>query len=141
MLHDASVRGIIFSIPAREIDGPLNRKSPLATGIDLTTGLGRVVGAMIESLSAERDSLTTTEFDAVSDRIVELLCMIAVGDDRPDSAGHLTEVEAMVRRYVREHAADPALTGTSMARALGLVAAPDPAGVAAGGDHAPGADP
>ncbi|MGW0826057.1 helix-turn-helix transcriptional regulator [Streptomyces sp. NPDC002845] len=25
----------------------------------------------------------------------------------------------MVRRYVRDHAADPALTGTSMARALG----------------------
>ncbi|GHH64815.1 MULTISPECIES: AraC family transcriptional regulator [Streptomyces] len=119
LLHDASLRGIIFSIPAREIDGRLNRKSPLATGIDLTTGLGRVVGSMIESLSAERDSLTTTEFNAVSDRIVELLCMITVGDDRPDSSGHLTEVEAVVRRHVREHAADPGLTGTSMARALG----------------------
>lgn len=119
LLHDASMRGIIFSIPAREIDGPLNRKSPLATGLDLTTGLGRVVNSMLQSLSDERDSLTTTEFNAVSDRIVELLCMLAVDDDRPDVPGHLAEVEAMVRRYVREHAADPGLTGTSMARALG----------------------
>ncbi|MET9562593.1 helix-turn-helix domain-containing protein [Streptomyces tauricus] len=45
--------------------------------------------------------------------------MLAVGDDRPDAPGHLTEVEAVVRRHVREHAAEPGLTGTSMARALG----------------------
>ncbi|NGO14330.1 helix-turn-helix domain-containing protein [Streptomyces sp. HC44] len=119
LLHDASLRGMIFSIPAREIDGPLNRKSPLATGLDLTTGLGRIVQTMLRSLSDERDHLTATEFNAVSDRIVELLCMLAAQDDRPDASGHLTEVEAMVRRYVREHAADPGLTGTSMARALG----------------------
>ncbi|MFE9647765.1 helix-turn-helix domain-containing protein [Streptomyces sp. NPDC006365] len=119
LLHDASLRGIIFSIPAREIEGPLNRKSPLATGLDLTTGLGRVVHTMLRSLSQERDHLTAREFDAVSDRVVELLCMLTVEDDRPDASGHLAEVEAMVRRYVREHAADPGLTGTSMARALG----------------------
>ncbi|GGX41480.1 AraC family transcriptional regulator [Streptomyces fructofermentans] len=119
LLHDASLRGIIFSIPAREIDGPLNRKSPLATGLDLTTGLGLVVHSMLRSLADERDRLTTTEFDAVSDRVVELLCMLASGDDRPDAPSHLTEVEAVVRRHVREHAADPGLTGTSMARALG----------------------
>jgi AraC-like DNA-binding protein len=119
LLHDASLRGFIFSIPAREIDGPLNRKSPLATGLDLTTGLGRVVHTMLQSLSEERDSLTTTEFDAISDRIVELLCMLAAGDDRPDAPSNLTEVEAVVRRHVREHAADPGLTGTRMARSLG----------------------
>ncbi|TPQ15613.1 AraC family transcriptional regulator [Streptomyces sporangiiformans] len=119
LLHDASLQGIIFSIPAREIDGPLSRKSPLATGLDLTTGLGRVVHTMLRSLSDERDHLTATEFNAVSDRIVELLLMLAAGDDRPDTTGQLTEVEAMVRLHVREHAADPDLTGTSMARALG----------------------
>ncbi|MGW0566375.1 helix-turn-helix domain-containing protein [Streptomyces tauricus] len=74
---------------------------------------------MLNDLHEERETLTDPQFNAVSDRIVELLCMLAVGDDRPDAPGHLTEVEAVVRRHVREHAAEPGLTGTSMARALG----------------------
>ncbi|MFF6994496.1 helix-turn-helix domain-containing protein [Streptomyces sp. NPDC008313] len=119
VLNGQSVSGAILSIPAQEIDGPLNLKAPLATGIDLTTGLGRVVNTMILSAYQEREDLTTAQFDAVLDRVVELLCMLATGDDRPDAPGHLTEVEAMVRRHVRDHAADPGLTGTSMARALG----------------------
>ncbi|MGV9993881.1 helix-turn-helix domain-containing protein [Streptomyces sp. NPDC003374] len=109
----------IFTIPAREVDGPLNRRSPLATGVDLTRGLGGVVGSMISGLHEERHALTDAQFDAVSDRIVELLCMLVSGDDRPDAPGHLGEVEALVRRHVRDHAADPGLTGASMARALG----------------------
>ncbi|WP_369249891.1 AraC family transcriptional regulator [Streptomyces sp. R41] len=118
-LQDASTQAFIFTIPAREVDGPLNRKSPLATGLDLSRGLGRVVGSMLNDLYTERHHLTDPQFNAVSDRVVELLCMLATGDDRPDGARHLTDVETMVRRYVREHAADPALSGTSMARALG----------------------
>ncbi|GEC05222.1 hypothetical protein SSP24_28770 [Streptomyces spinoverrucosus] len=31
LLHGASLRGVIMSIPAQEIDGPLDRKAPLAT--------------------------------------------------------------------------------------------------------------
>jgi len=119
LLHDSRLRGVIMSIPAKEIDGPLSLRTPLAAGLDLTKGLGRVVNSMVRSLGDERAHLTTTQFNAVSDRIVELLCMLAVDDDRPDAPGHLREVEAMVRRYVRDHAADPGLTGTSMARALG----------------------
>ncbi|MET9404434.1 AraC family transcriptional regulator [Streptomyces sp. NPDC002935] len=118
-LQDASTQAYVFTIPAREVDGPLNRRSPLATGLDLSRGLGRVVGSMLEGLYAEREDLTDSQFNAVSDRVVELLCMLATGDDRPDGAGHLTDVETVVRRHVREHAADPGLTGTSMARALG----------------------
>lgn len=118
-LQDASTQAFIFTIPAREVNGPLNRKSPLATGLDLSRGLGRVVGDMLNNLHTERDHLTDPQFNAVSDRIVELLCMLATGDDRPDGSRHLTDVETTVRRYVREHAPDPALTGTSMARALG----------------------
>lgn len=118
-LQDASTQAFVLTIPAREVDGPLNRKSPLATGLDLTRGLGRVVGSMLGGLYAERHDLSDSQFDAVSDRVVELLCMLATGDDRPDGARHLTGVETVVRRHVREHAADPGLTGTSMARALG----------------------
>lgn len=117
--HDSSTRAFIMTIPAREIDGPLNRTSPLAAGLDLTTGLGHVVNAMVTSLSQEQDRITGAHFDAVCERIVELLCMLAVGDDRPDVPGHLAEVESLVRRYVRRHAADPDLTGATMARDLG----------------------
>jgi AraC-like DNA-binding protein len=118
-IQRAPTDAFIFTIPAHEVDGPLNRTSPLATGLDLSRGLGRVVGSMLNGLYEERDNLTDPQFNAVSDRVVELLCMLAVGDDRPDAPGHLAQVEAMVRRYVREHAADPELTGAVMAQALG----------------------
>ncbi|MFF3417125.1 helix-turn-helix domain-containing protein [Streptomyces sp. NPDC002698] len=118
-VQDAATQAFVLTIPARELDGPLNRKSPLATGLDLSRGLGRVVRSMLDGLHAERDDLTDAQFNAVSDRVVELLCMLTAGDDRPDGARHLSDVETVVRRHVRENAADPGLTGTSMARALG----------------------
>lgn len=118
-VQDAATQAFVLTIPARELDGPLSRKSPLATGLDLSRGLGRVVRSMLDGLYAERDDLTEAQFNAVSDRVVELLCMLTTGDDRPDGARHLSDVETVVRRHVRENAADPALTGTSMARALG----------------------
>lgn len=114
-----ATRAFILTIPAREVDGPLNRSSPLAAGLDLTAGLGRVVRDVITSVSEQRDTFTRCQFDGICDRIVEMLCMLVTGDDRPDAPGHLAEVEAMVRRYVREHAADPELTGAAMAHALG----------------------
>ncbi|MFD2690630.1 helix-turn-helix domain-containing protein [Streptomyces phyllanthi] len=118
-LQNADTQAFILTIPAHEVNGPLNRRSPVAAGLDLTRGLGRIVNSMLNDLYEERDHLSDPQFDAVSDRVVELVCMLAAGDDRPDSPGHLGEVEAMVRRHVREHASDPGLTGTSMARALG----------------------
>ncbi|WP_406839351.1 helix-turn-helix domain-containing protein [Streptomyces sp. AHU1] len=118
-LQDPSTQAFVLTIPARELDGPLNRRSPLATGLDLNRGLGRVVRSMLDGLHSERDELTDAQFDAVSDRVVELLCMLATGDDRPGGTRHLSDVETVVRRHVRENAADPGLTGTSMARSLG----------------------
>lgn len=118
-LHSDGIEAFILTIPAREVDNRLNTRSPVAAGIDLTRGLGRVVGTMLTSLHEERDYLTEPQFDAVSDRVVELVCMLAAGDDRPDVPGQLGEVESMVRRYVRKHVADPRLTGTAVAHALG----------------------
>ncbi|MFG3252647.1 helix-turn-helix domain-containing protein [Streptomyces sp. NPDC048172] len=115
----ANTGALLLTVPAREIDGPLSRRSPLATVPDLTTGLGRVISSMLGTLYSERDNLTAGHFDAVTDRIVEMLCMLATGDDRPDASGHLAGVEKHVRRYVREHAADPGLTGGTVARRLG----------------------
>ncbi|WP_328836540.1 helix-turn-helix domain-containing protein [Streptomyces europaeiscabiei] len=118
-LQSDAIDAFIFTIPAREVDGRLNTGSPVASGLDLTAGLGRIVGSMLTGLHEEREHLTDPEFNAVSDRVVELVCMLTAGDDRPDAPGQLGEVEAMVRRYVRDHVADPSLTGTAVARALG----------------------
>jgi AraC-like DNA-binding protein len=119
LIQDAATQAFILTIPAREVDIPLSRMSPVAAALDMTSGLGRVVSYMVTGLYEERDVLTRSQFDGICDRIVELLCMLVTGDDRPDAAGHLGEVEAVVRRYVREHAADADLTGASMAHALG----------------------
>ncbi|WP_046470500.1 AraC family transcriptional regulator [Allosalinactinospora lopnorensis] len=119
LVQESDACAFILTIPAGEVDGPLNRSSPLAAGLDLSSGLGRVVNDMMTGLFEERDSLTSGQFDAVCDRMVELLCMLVVGDDRPDAPGHLAEVEAMVRRYVREHAADGELTCAALAQELG----------------------
>ncbi|WP_433334907.1 cupin domain-containing protein [Spirillospora sp. CA-294931] len=119
VLHDSTTRAFVLTIPNRQVSGPLNRSSPLGAELDLNSGLGRVVNAMLTSLSDERDTLTASQFDAVCERLVELLCMLVVGDDRPDVPGHLAEVVELVRRHAREHADDPKLTGAAMAESLG----------------------
>ncbi|MGO4649491.1 AraC family transcriptional regulator [Nocardia sp. 2YAB30] len=111
--------GLIMTFPYRELDRRLGSIPPLITGIDFTTGLGRVIGDMARGLFEQRQTLTQVQFDAVSDRLVELLCMIVVGDDRPTALSHLSVVDASIRRYVRQHAADPTLDGRAIASALG----------------------
>lgn len=114
-----ATQAFVMTIPRREVDHRLNRSAPLATKLNLTTGLGRVVRDLAVGLYQERTSLTWHQFDAISDRLVELLCMLLLGDDRPTAAGNLSDIEAAIRRYVREHAADPELNGHMVARALG----------------------
>ncbi|MGW5418541.1 helix-turn-helix domain-containing protein [Actinomadura geliboluensis] len=112
-------RALVLTIPAREMAGRPNVPALPVTGIDLTAGLGRVVADMVRAVGEERDSLSEPQFDAACDRITELLCLLVAGRARPPASGHLAEVEAVVRRHVREHAADPGLTGTAMAQDLG----------------------
>ncbi|MFG2085341.1 MULTISPECIES: helix-turn-helix domain-containing protein [unclassified Spirillospora] len=110
-------RALVMTIPAHEVDGRLRPASPLATRLDLSAGLGRVVADMVRAVGDE--TLTEPQFDAACDRITELLCIVVAGEDRPPAPGHLAEVEAVVRRYVREHVTDPGLTGAAMAQDLG----------------------
>jgi AraC-like DNA-binding protein len=119
VVQDSPAKALLMTIPSNAVTSPLNLSSPLATGFDMARGLGKVMRTMLTSLFEERDVISPAQFDAVCDRVVELLCMLVVGDDRPDAPGHLVEVEALIRRYARAHAADPGLTGTSIAHALG----------------------
>ncbi|WP_108668214.1 helix-turn-helix domain-containing protein [Euzebya rosea] len=111
----ASARGVVLTIPEAILDGPRRRSGPPLGALNLRSGLGRVVGDMVRDLAAERDHLTARQFDAVCDRVAELLCILA--EDAPPHP--LEEVEAVARRFVRRHAADPDLTVASLARSLG----------------------
>ncbi|MEV6426583.1 AraC family transcriptional regulator [Nocardia sp. NPDC051463] len=111
-------RGLLMTIPRREIDRRLGPHGLSARPVDFTTGLGRVVADLAGGLLAEGAALTHHQFDAVSDRLVELLCMHIVGD-YPTAPNDLADVESAVRRYIRTHAEDPDLTGTTVANALG----------------------
>lgn len=116
-------RTLVMTIPAHELDGRLQGPSAPVTGLDLSAGLGRVVADMVRAVGEERGTLTGPQFDAACERITELLCLLLAGDSAgdggPPAPGHLAEVEAVVRRYVREHATDPGLTGAAMAQDLG----------------------
>lgn len=112
-------RALVMTIPAREMDGRLCGPALPLTGLDLSAGLGRVVADMVRAVGEERRSLSEPQFDAACERITELLCLLLAAQERPPAPGHLAEVEAVVRRYVRAHATDPGLTGAAMAQDLG----------------------
>ncbi|NEW40942.1 AraC family transcriptional regulator [Nocardia cyriacigeorgica] len=110
--------GLIMTIPRREIQHRLNRADPPAGPMDLTTGLGRVAKDMMTGLYAEASVLTAAQFDAVAERVVDLLCMQILGD-APYTASHLGEVESTIRHYIRRHVENPDLTSAIIARGLG----------------------
>ncbi|WP_106399752.1 helix-turn-helix domain-containing protein [Actinocorallia populi] len=119
-LRQASdTHGLVLTIPARQVDEPLGRSTPPALQLNLRVGLGRVVADLLKGLARERHTLTGPQFDAACDRLVELLCLISTGDERSDAPARLAELSALVRRYVRAHAADPDLNGTTIALDLG----------------------
>src|SRR5690606_24093560 len=109
-------RALVLTIPAHEVRGRVRPGPPVVAGLDLSTGLGRVVAGMVRAVGDE--ALSGAQFDAACDRITELLCIV-LGEERPAAPSHLAEVEAVVRRYVREHATDPGLTGAAIAQDLG----------------------
>nr|WP_230298638.1 helix-turn-helix domain-containing protein [Actinomadura coerulea] len=107
-----------FQVPRSELDNHLDSPAPLRLVLDLNTGLGRILGALMESTHAEQDTLSAHEFHAVCDRMTELFCMIAVRETRPPDA-HLTDVARLVREYVRHNLGTGKLPLAAAARALG----------------------
>lgn len=108
----------VLTAPRGEFDRRLRDGAPRVTALDLSSGLGRLVGDLAVGLFEERDALDRTQFDAVSDRLVELVCLLLVGEDRPGNET-LADLERTVRRYVREHAGDRDLNPHGLARTLG----------------------
>lgn len=110
--------GFVLKLPCEEINDRLGGRSPLEAGFDFSKGLGRLIADMLRSLYEERSNLTELEFNAACTRLVELLCMLMVGDTCPDTT-HVQDVEAAVRRYVHQHAGNPELSLNTVAAALG----------------------
>ncbi|WP_433190629.1 AraC family transcriptional regulator [Actinoallomurus sp. CA-150999] len=104
--------------PRAEIDNNIGAPAPLRLVLDLNTGLGRILSALVRSAHAEQGNLSDHEFHAICDRIAELLCMAALKDTRPPET-QLTEVTQVVRRYVRQQLGAGKLPLTTVARALG----------------------
>ncbi|MEU2030889.1 helix-turn-helix transcriptional regulator [Nocardia amamiensis] len=117
-LHMPSSVAYAFRVPRMEIDRRLAPDGPPPAALDMRSGLGRVVQTMIRATHAEQAHLTGREFGAVCDRIGELLCMLSIGDVRPQQ-GHLSEVAESVRQYVRQHIGVGDLRLPAVAAALG----------------------
>ncbi|MBB5918580.1 AraC-like DNA-binding protein [Nocardia transvalensis] len=109
---------IAMQLPRTEIDHAVPADGPRRLVLNLETGLGSIVRTMLQSVHAEKSQLSDRDFNAVCDRISELLCMLALGDLGPQS-GHGEETVAAVRRYVRDTLGAGDLRLPAVAQALG----------------------
>ncbi|WP_081879787.1 AraC family transcriptional regulator [Nocardia sp. NRRL WC-3656] len=110
--------GLVMTIPRSEVTHRLSKFSMPSQPFDLTSGLGRVVSDMAAGLQSGRSTLTSGQFDAVSERLVDLLCMLILGD-QPQAPGHLVEVENAARQFIRSHANHPDMSVSYVARGIG----------------------
>ncbi|MBM9504510.1 AraC family transcriptional regulator [Actinacidiphila acididurans] len=113
-----NAQGFILRVPYEAVSDRLGKRCPLAIELDVEHGLGRLVMDMLGSLYRERDYLTADEFNATCDRLTELFAMMVLSDHRTVE-GNVSEINSMIRRYVREHSGDRTLSLSGMARALG----------------------
>jgi AraC-like DNA-binding protein len=107
-----------FQVPRTEFEQRVRPRAHMNVVLDMSRGLGRVANDMIRGLHAEQSRLSEREFNAVCDRVTELLCMMAVGETRPQRDHH-AEVAESVRRYLREHIGRADVRLPAVAHALG----------------------
>ncbi|WP_147263911.1 MULTISPECIES: AraC family transcriptional regulator [Prauserella] len=114
--HHARLRAV--TIERRTIHHRLNKATEFVAPIDLAAGLGGVVHDLLDSALRMADQLSSNQFDAVVDRLIELVCVL-VGTDMVNAGDHFSEIEAAIRRYVRDNAHEPDLNSEMIAAALG----------------------
>ncbi|OSY43207.1 MULTISPECIES: AraC family transcriptional regulator [Pseudonocardia] len=115
--HSRDCELVVLTMTGHEIARHTGRSADGTPPIDLSTGLGAVVRAVLQSTLAQ-ERLPADHFDAALERLGELTGMVIAGQTGPGH-GRLGEIELAVRRYVREHADDPDLNAASAAAALG----------------------
>lgn len=113
---DARLRAV--TIQGRTIRQRLPQSTEFARPVDLVTGLGGVVRDLLDSTLRMADQLSAQHFDAAVDRLVELVCVL-VGANTANATDHFRDIEAAIRRHVRENAHNSDLNSTMIAAALG----------------------
>ncbi|TCP52993.1 AraC family transcriptional regulator [Tamaricihabitans halophyticus] len=112
----ASLRAI--TIERRTFQQGLPQVCGPVAPINLQTGLGGIVHDLLNSAVRTGSQLSAHEFDAVLDRLVQLVCVL-VGTEMLDAGDHFSEIEGAIRRYVRDNAHEPDLNSELIATALG----------------------
>lgn len=115
--HSRDSELIVVTMTGREIARHTGRAPGGTSPIDLTSGLGTIVRAVLQATLAQQ-TLPADHFDAVVERLGELTGILVAGQAGP-GAGTLEEIGIAVRRHVREHVDDPDLNASSVASALG----------------------
>lgn len=118
--HGDHVSSLALVVPRERLDPRLSG-SARGAGVllDAARGLGRIVVDQVRSLREQRGYITGVEFDAVADRIVDLLALACNGVLAATSPPVGEALVETIRRYIRSNAHDPDLTGAHVAAHLG----------------------
>ncbi|NYI80724.1 helix-turn-helix domain-containing protein [Nocardioides panzhihuensis] len=117
--HGDGFSSIAFIVPRERLDLRLPRLSQSGVTLAAKLGLGRIVVDMIASLRENGASLAGSQFDAICDRIVDLLALTYNADTTAAVVDVQEGLVTSIRRFVRENAHDPGLTGAVVAARLG----------------------
>lgn len=118
--HGDNVSAVALVIPRAHLDSRLIRPTnDRAVSLDGRRGLGRIVVDQLRTIRAERDRLDGFAFDAVMDRIVDLIALAHNALSAPPEGVPGDALVDSVRRYVRSNAHDPTLNGSGIAAGLG----------------------
>ncbi|MBF6453580.1 AraC family transcriptional regulator [Nocardia cyriacigeorgica] len=105
-------------LPRAQLQQRLSACGASGTVLDMSTALGQVVLSMLSSTLAGRSNLTALEFDAVCDRVTELLGLMLVGDVGPQQANAAEMIDA-IRAFVRKNLGSGDVRLPAVAHALG----------------------
>ncbi|MBB2891997.1 helix-turn-helix domain-containing protein [Flexivirga oryzae] len=117
--HRDDAAALSLLVPFERIEQRLGTVPKRGQRMLPSTGTSRLTRDLLVGLVRERESLSAMEFDTIVDRVVDLFCIAAVGDNAPPAGVGAPAVLEAVRRYVREHLTDPDLTVARMAREIG----------------------
>ncbi|WP_280183330.1 AraC family transcriptional regulator [Nocardia cyriacigeorgica] len=105
-------------LPRAQLERRLSGGGGSRPVLDMSTALGQVVLSMLGTTLAGGPNLTALEFDAVCDRVTELLCLMLVGDVGPQQAGAAETLDA-IRSFVRNNLGSGDVRLPAVAHALG----------------------
>lgn len=117
--HGDGFSSVAFVVPRERLDLRLLRRPRTGVMLNATSGLGRIVVDLIASLRENGASLAATQFDAICDRVVDLIALAYNAENAAPSIDIQDTLVTSIRRFVRENAHDPGLTGAVLAARLG----------------------